>query len=64
MTTMTTPNTIPVHISSLKVGDTVWHHSQLVTVGEQDLKTSANGTTFRGDSYKLGYQLIERVTYR
>lgn len=45
----------PVHISTIKPGDTVEHAGHLKTVCAADLKQSGfMGLTLFGDSYRLG----------
>lgn len=52
-----------VHISAIKVGDTVKHDGAIRTVCANDLKSCPfMGITLFGDSYQLGYKLVDKVT--
>ena len=51
-----------VHISSIVPGDTIRYNGHLKTVCKSDIKKSEfMGLTIFGDSFKLGYQLIEKI---
>lgn len=57
-------NTIDVHISQIRVGDTVLHNLQEKTVSGTDLKHDKFiGTTLFGDSYNLGYRKVRKIIY-
>jgi len=52
-----------VHVSEIKVGDTVMYEGKLTTVGAKDITyDSFIGGRLFGDTYNLGTILIERVT--
>lgn len=54
--------TNPVHISLISAGDTIVHNGKLTTVCANNIKKdSFMGTTLFGDSYKLGYQPVQKV---
>ena len=49
-----------VHIKEVKVGDVVFHNGKWRTVGKKDIKEDAfMGRTLFGDSYQLGYKLLQ-----
>lgn len=49
-----------VHINDVKVGDIVFHDGEWRTVGKEDIKEDAfMGRTIFGDSYQLGYKLLQ-----
>ena len=51
-----------VHISQISSGDTIKHNGEIRTVCKKDIsKGGFLGTSIFGDSYKSGYQLVERV---
>lgn len=51
-----------VHISLIRVGDTVLHQGKEMTVCRSNLrKDGFMGNLLFGDSYKLGAQLVKRV---
>lgn len=51
-----------VHITDIRVGDTVFHDNEIRTVCASDLKKDAAiGTTLFGDSYQLGYRHVIRI---
>lgn len=53
-----------VHISEIKEGDTIKHNNKIVTVNKEYIKRdSFMGISLFGDSYKLGYQLVEKVIF-
>ena len=53
-----------VHISEIKVGDTVVHHGQLKTVCRRAFGyNSFHGILLWGDSYNSGHILVQRVTF-
>jgi len=53
-----------VHIDTLRIGDTVVHNGHQVTVGRRDFTIGFDGFAFRGDSYKIGTQLIEKIIFK
>lgn len=49
-----------VHIKDVKVGDIVFHDGKWRTVGKGDIKEDPfMGRTIFGDSYQLGYKLLQ-----
>ena len=51
-----------VHISDVRVGDTVLHQDQEMTVCQNNLrKDGFMGHLLFGDSYRLGTQLVKRL---
>jgi len=57
-----TDNTTQVHISQIKVGDTIFHNGKARTVCNRVLKTCEfMGTTLFGDSYSIGHKLVTRI---
>lgn len=49
-----------VHIKDVRVGDTVFHDGKWRTVGKKDIKEDPfMGRTIFGDSYQLGYKLLQ-----
>jgi len=51
-----------VHISTIKVGDTVVINGDMKTVGKKDLKKDKFlGTTLWGDSFKAGKTPVKKV---
>lgn len=60
---MTNTITRPVHIDTVRIGDTVrCPDGKVRTVGPQNLKRGGfMGTTLWGDSYKLGTSAVELV---
>lgn len=54
-----------VNIESIKSGDTIQHNGELRTVCASDIKHSDfMGTTIFGDSYRLGYLPVIKVTFK
>jgi len=52
------------HITNIRIGDTVLHEGVKRTVDKDNIKYSEfMGITLWGDSYKLGTQLVKRITY-
>ena len=52
------------HISNIKVGDTIIHNGEMKTISGNNIKQdSFIGTTLFGDSYHIGYKLVERVHF-
>lgn len=57
-------NTKEIHISEIRVGDTIIHDGIMRTVCGRVLKSDTfMGTTLFGDSYKSGHKLVTKVTY-
>lgn len=53
-----------VHISRIKIGDTIIHDGFVKTVCKRVLKYSSfMGSTLYGDSYQLGHKLVKRINY-
>lgn len=53
-----------VNIKDIRIGDAVLHEGYIRTVGANNLKHSDfMGITLWGDSYKLGYKLVKRITH-
>jgi len=53
-----------VHISEIKVGDTIIHHGQQKTVGRETFTyDSFVGVLLWGDSYNMGNTLVKRITF-
>ena len=51
-----------VHISSIKIGDTVLHNNEKKTVCKRVLKKSGfMGISLFGDSYNLGYKPVIKI---
>jgi hypothetical protein len=51
-----------VHISRIRIGDTVLHDGEVKTVSGKSLKyDSFMGITLFGDCYRLGYKLVTRI---
>lgn len=49
-----------VHIKDVKVGDIIFHDGKWRTVGKKDIKEDPfMGRTIFGDSYQLGYKLLQ-----
>ena len=59
-------NISEVHISRIRVGDTILHtDGKIRTVSSTNIKSNPfHGITLFGDSYKLGYQKVKRITYK
>jgi len=54
-----------VHISTLKVGDTVKHNGLVQTLGKNNIcYSSFMGTSIFGNSYNLGHIKVEKVLFR
>lgn len=52
------------HISEIENGDAIMHNGHLMTVCNDDIKRcSFMGISIFGDSYRMGRQLVERVTF-
>ena len=57
-------NTEEVHISCIKVGDTVIHNEVMKTVCRRDIGGDTFiGPTLWGDSYRLGTIPVKRVSF-
>lgn len=54
--------TAQVHISQIRIGDTIMHNGHMRTVCKRVIKHSQGiGVTLFGDSYRLGTQLVTKV---
>ena len=52
------------HISNISQGDTIMHYGEMKTISGNNIKQdSFMGTTLFGDSYHLGYKLVDKVTF-
>lgn len=52
------------HIDNIKVGDTVKHNGNIITVSGNNIEYNTfMGTTIFGDSYKLGTKPVEKITF-
>ena len=52
---------IPVHISRIRAGDTVLHDGKMRTVCSKDIRRDlCMGITLWGDSYRLGYTPVQK----
>ena len=58
---MTDVLTIDVHISTVRIGDTVIHDGEMRTMTKSNLNTKDN--TIYGDSYTLGNKPVKLVTF-
>lgn len=57
--------TIGVHISDIRVGDTIIENGHLVTIGRNSIKRCPFfGITVRGDSYRLGERLVLKAVIK
>lgn len=55
--------TINVHISTIRQGDTIVHNGEVKTVAGNNIQCySFMGVTLFGDSYKMGYQKVIKVS--
>lgn len=53
---------IKTHIKNIRVGDTINHNDKIVTVCETDIKRcDFMGLTIKGDSYNLGYKIVNKL---
>jgi hypothetical protein len=53
------------NIDNIRVGDTVLHYGVERTVTRRNLKRNGfMGTTLFGDSYRLGYELVTKITFK
>ena len=51
-----------VYIEQIRVGDTVLHNGEVLTVSGNNLKRSEfMGITLFSNSYNLGYKLVTRI---
>jgi hypothetical protein len=51
-----------VHISKIRVGDTILRDGVMTTISGNNIKNCPfMGTTLFGDSYNLGYKLVTRI---
>lgn len=54
-----------VHINSIVAGDMIVHDGEMMTVCPNNIKHGGFlGKTIFGDSYKFGYKLIQKVTFK
>jgi len=54
-----------IHISRIRVGDTILHNGEVKTVSGNNVKRSEfMGITLFGDSYHLGYKLVTRINLK
>ena len=54
--------TIDVHISTIKIGDTILHNGEVKTVCWRTFGWSSfMGLTLFGDCYHLGYKLVKKI---
>lgn len=54
--------TIDVHISTIKIGDTILHNGEVKTVCRRTFGWSSfMGLTLFGDCYHLGYKLVKKI---
>ena len=61
---MTNYITEKTHISNINVGDTIMHNGEMKTISGNNLKRdSFMGTTLFGDSYHIGYKLVDRIIF-
>ena len=59
------PETKEVHISTIKIGDTVLHNGELRTVGKESFNRSEfMGVSIFGDCYRLGTKKVTLVKFR
>jgi len=59
---MDTAKLTPVHISTIKSGDTIEHEGKLTTVCANNIKRGGFcGDTLFGDSYRSGTVLVKKV---
>lgn len=50
------------HKNDVKVGDTIIHHGSLRTMGKESFtKDQFMGRLILGDSYRLGYEMVQVV---
>ena len=53
-----------VHISTIKIGDTIEHLGLIQTVSGTNISTSSfMGVSIFGDSYRLGMIPVKKVTF-
>lgn len=61
---LTLQKEILVHISQITSGDTIIHNGKLTTVSTNNIKIGGfMGKTLFGDSYNLGYKLVNKVVF-
>lgn len=54
-----------VHISQIRVGDTIMHNGVMTTISGNNIKRSEfMGISLFGDTYNLGYKLITRINFK
>ena len=50
------------HISNINIGDTILHNGEVLTISGNNIKKGGfMGTTLFGDSYNIGYKLVEKI---
>jgi len=53
------------HISKIVSGDTIMHNGEMKTVTNTNIKHDAfMGTSLFGDSYNIGYKLVEVLNFK
>lgn len=55
---------VEVHISTIRIGDTIEHNGELHTVGRNNIKRGFMGKTLFGDSYRMGRTLVKKVVFK
>ncbi len=51
-----------VHISKIRVGDTILHNGVMTTISGNNIKRCPfMGISLFGDTYNLGYKLVTRI---
>jgi hypothetical protein len=50
-----------IHISNIKISDTIEHQGSLVTVNKNDISKGFCGITFRGDASK---KYLTKITFK
>lgn len=54
-----------VHISRIRIGDTILHNGEIKTVSGNNMKRCPfMGVTLFGDSYSIGYKLVTRINFK
>ena len=54
-----------VHISLIKVGDAILHDGKVRTVCKDNIQEGGfMGRSIFGDSYSIGYRLVQRVVFK
>lgn len=52
---------VETHISEIRAGDTVMHHGEIKTVGNNNMRRGFMGRTLFGDSYQLGTEPVKKL---